>query len=185
MNSWIVQASPQQFLIDWYLDEYIKANPNDEDWWLIEKRYLNLISPGDCVYVWKAESEPPHYKAEDYFVWLKSIDRTRRMAGIFAIGEIRTFPKPWPAPLWDDARFLKYRIGRPWGKLTSEDYWVLCIYTDNRARNPLLQETIWEKLGQSTKTDLGWFKEVRRRRLVKLEPGEADVINSLLANRKP
>jgi hypothetical protein len=43
----------------------------------------------------------------------------------------------------------------------------------------LLQETIWEKLDKPNKTDLGWFKKVRRRRLVKLEPEEADVINSL------
>ena len=188
MNSWIVQANPQKWLIDWFLDEYIKANPNHEDWWLIEKQYLKDISPGDCVYVWKAKSEPPHNKdkAKDYFLRLKSIARTRLVAGIFAIGEIRTFPKPWRAPLWNDERFRKYRIGCPWKKLTPEDYWVLCTYTENRARNPLLQETIWEKLGQSTKTDLGRFKNGRRgRKLVKLESGEADVINSLLANRKP
>jgi hypothetical protein len=183
MNSWIVQASPQQFLIDWYLDEYIRSHPNENDWWLIEPRYQNVIQPKDVIYVWKAKSEPPHYKAEDYFSWLKSIGRTMQVAGIFAIGEVTTFPKSWPAPLEKDERFQKYRIDHPWDKLTSEDYWVLCTYWDNRARTPLQQETIWGKLGQSTKTDLGRFKIVRRRRLVKLEPWESDVINSLLAEK--
>jgi hypothetical protein len=106
------------------------------------------------------------------------------VAGIFAVGRIEIFPKLWPALLWNDERFQKYRIGHPWDELTSEDNWVSCTYTDNRATNPLLQETIWEKLGQSTQTDLGRFKKFRKRRLVKLEPWEADVIDSLLANSK-
>jgi hypothetical protein len=185
MNSWIVQAKPSQFLIDWYLDDYIKTHPKEKDWWLVEKRHQNCILPGDCVYVWKAKSEPPFKVAKDYFSWLKSIGRKRHETGIFAIGEVITIPKQWPADDWNNERFQKYRIGHPWDKLTPKVYWISCTYKDNRARNPLLQETIWEKLGQSTKTDLGHFKVVRTRRLVKLESWEAAIINSLLASSKP
>jgi hypothetical protein len=67
MNRWIVQASPQQFLIDWYLYEYIRSNPKDKDWWLIERRYQNVIAPEDVIYVWKAKSEPPRQRAIEYF----------------------------------------------------------------------------------------------------------------------
>lgn len=182
MNRWIVQASPQQFLVDWYLDEHIKSNTNDTDWWLIERRYQDAIAPEDVMYVWKAESEPPRQRAREYFAWLESVGRTGQVAGIFAVGRIETFPKPWPPPLLNAEPFQKYRIGHPWDKLTFGDNWVACIYTDNRARNPLLQGTIWEMLGQSTKTDLGRFKTFRRRRLIKLEPWEADAIDSLLAS---
>jgi len=182
MNSWIVQASLQQFLIDWYLDEDVKTNTNDSDWWLIERRYQNAIASGDIIYIWKAKSEPPRQRAREYFAWLKSVGRIGQVAGIFAVGRIETSPKPWPPPQLNAQLLQKYRIGHPWDKLTSVEKWVACIYMDNRARNPLLQETIWEKLGQSTRTDLGRFKKFRRRRLVKLEPWEADVLDSLLAN---
>jgi hypothetical protein len=185
MNSWIVQATPKEFLIDWFLDEFIKSNPDYKDWWLIERRYQNAIRHGDVIYVWKAASEPPHYMAEEYFAWLKSIGRIGQVAGIFAVGEIQSFPKSWwPPRQWNDQRLQKYWIAKD--KLTPGS-WVDCIYTDNRARNPLLQETIWEKwekLGQSTPTDFGGFKKRRNRRLVKLKPREANVIGRLLANSK-
>jgi len=184
MNRWIVQASPQQFLIDWYMDEYVRSNPNDTDWWLVERRYQDAVAPRDVIYVWKAKSEPPRQRAREYFAWLESIGRIGQVAGIFAVGRIETSPKPWPPPSLNDERFRKYEIGHPWDKLPPAVNWVACIYTDNRARNPLLQETIWERLGQSTQTDFGGFKKFRTRRLVKLEPWEADLIDSLLRNSK-
>lgn len=173
-------------MIDWYLDEYIRFHPDDNDWWLTESRYRDFIQPKDVIYVWKAKSEPPHKKAKEYFYWLTSTGRTGQVAGIFATGEVRTSAKPWPVPLSNEDRFQKYRIDHPWAKLTPEnDSYVLCTYKDNYVRNPLLQETIWGKLGQSTETDLGCFKVFRNRRLVKLEPWEANIINSLLAKSQP
>ena len=184
MNRWIVQANPQWFLIDWFLDEFIKSNPDYTDWWLIEGKYQNAIGPGDVIYVWKAKSEPPRQRAREYFTWLESIGRIGQVAGVFAVGRIETPPKPWPPPSLNDERFQKYEIGHLWDKLPPGVDWVACTYTDNRARSPLLQKTIWDKLGQSTQTDFAGFREFRQRRLVKLEPWEADVIDSLLANSK-
>jgi hypothetical protein len=116
-----------------------------------------------CRIIIQAKSEPLCYLAEDYFKWLNIVGRTKQVAGIFTAGEVLSFPERWLPLLKDDERFNKYHIGHPWDKLTPEDYWFSYKYTDNLAINPLLQETIWEKLDLPNKTDLGWFKGVRRR----------------------
>jgi hypothetical protein len=76
MNSWIFQANPQVFMIDWFLDEYAMKNPNDKDWWIIHKKHQKYITPfEDEVYIWKAASEPSKTNFNEYFQWMESIGR--------------------------------------------------------------------------------------------------------------
>jgi hypothetical protein len=188
MNSWIVQGNPQQFLIDWYLDEYARVHPNETDWWILYKKHKDMMLPGDELFIWKAASEPSRSQKPAYFDWKESISRTEKICGIIALGKITDYPKPYYESAEELKIFQKYRVVESY-TFASEDkkitYMVECNYGDSKnifVRKPLLQEVIWDKLGQSPQTELGVFKYKRRgTRSVKLEAREADILRSLIS----
>lgn len=182
MNSWIVQANPEQFLVDWYLEEYAKSHSNELDWWPIHKYHEPFVSIGDEVYVWKAASEPSRRQKPEYHKWLESIGRTDKVSGIFAKGKVARFPRPHDPVLDDLEQFEKYLVSS--FNFSDEDLVIDCIYekpNNIKVRKPLLKEKLREKLGKSHNTKFSSFlKNSRGRRSVLLEPSEADIIRSLL-----
>jgi hypothetical protein len=113
---------------------------------------------------------------EEYLSWKKLIGRTKPFAGIFAIAEVQSYPKHWPPEGWNDERFQKYRIGDPWNNEYKKDvYYIDSLYTKNLVRNPLVQEIIWDKLNENTKTDLVWFKNMRRRLRISVKSATCSV----------
>jgi hypothetical protein len=183
MTSWIVQANCQQFLIDYYFDEYVPNHLNDLDWWIIFKKHINFIEKEDVVYIWKAKSEPPKWKRPEYYLWKESLGRKEKICGIIAIGKVVSCPEPYSQTQEEMDKFKKYRVVNEYS-FTSSNYMFKCVYGDPknvRVRNPLLEDTIWDHLGKSPDTELGRFKYKRRRTYsVKLEPREANIIKSLL-----
>jgi len=184
MNSWIFQANPQEFMIDYFLANYASCDLDKPDWRIIEPKYKDIIIPGDVVYIWKAKSEPPKKQFREYFDWIGSIGRTEKVSGIFAIGEVISHPKQWKGvPIEEDDCIKKYRVdktGHQWDRFTEKNYWVFCKYNKIIVRKPLLQEVIWDKVIQSNHTDLAHFKNMRQRSSIKLESWESKVIESLL-----
>ena len=80
MNYWIFQATPRTFLIDYFLDDYVKQNRDMRDCWLVEKRFARKIADGDIAYIWKAKSEPSLCLVSDYYKWKERTGTTKKMA---------------------------------------------------------------------------------------------------------
>ena len=188
MNSWIFQANPQVFMIDWFLDEYASNNPNDKDWWIIHKKHQGFITPyEDEVYIWKAASEPSKREFNDYFKWKESIGRSGKSSGIFAKGEIISYPEPFFETNEEREKFKKYRAIDSYS-FTSKNLMVKCVYKNSeniRVRKPLLKDTILLEINKDSDTELGSFlRSPRKRYSIKLTPYEAEIIRSLFTARQ-
>ena len=184
MNSWIVQASPQQFLIDMYLEEYEKTHLSHKDWWLVDKQHKDLIKDEDEVYVWKAASEPSRRQSPVYHDWLDHIGRTDQVSGIIAKGKVvkgLTAVRNYDKDKDDDPQFEKYRVGTV--NVSNSDLVIDVVYGsyDNiRAKNILSKQTLLKKLGKSRNTAFSSFmNNSHGRRSVLIERWEADIIKSL------
>jgi len=189
MNSWIFQANPQVFMIDWFLDEYASNNPNDKDWWIIHKKHQGFITPyEDEVYIWKAASEPSKREFNDYFKWKESIGRSGKSSGIFAKGEIISYPEPFFETNDEREKFKKYRAVDSYSFSFSKNIMVKCVYKNSeniRVRKPLLKDTILLEINKDSDTELGSFlRSPRKRYSIKLTPYEAEIIRSLFTARQ-
>jgi hypothetical protein len=179
MNYWILQASPKQFLIDYFLDDYVKQNSSVVDWWLIESKFASKIKDRDIVYIWKAKIEPstlPHY----YIDWRDRTGAPKKIAGIYAVARVNGSVKPWPPTQQQLERSKKYTIDDPWDNLTNS-YLIVDVTYDNPLDEPLREENIWQHPTLFYEgTDLGGFKKRRSRRSIKLTPKQGQIIWGLI-----
>ena len=182
MASLIVQAVPEQFLIDQFLEEYALSHLHEPDWWVVCQKHE--VQPGDQLFVWKGPSEPPRRDWRGYFSWKESIGRAGKDSGIFARGFVLDKPHPFQNSIWEQEKYQKYRVKRD-TNFTSNNRVVNCIYGDPkniRVRNPLLEDTLKIKLENkvSPKLHTFLFQGIRRKRYsIALNDIEAEIINSL------
>jgi len=172
-------------MIDWFLDEYAVKNPNDKDWWIIHKKHQESITPfEDEVYIWKAASEPSKTEFKEYFKWKESIGGKGKTTGIFAKGEVISYPAPFFETNEEREKFKKYRAIDSYS-FTSKNLMVKCVYKNSeniRVRKPLLKDTILLEINKDTDTEFGSFlRSPRGRYSVKLTPNEAEIIRLLFS----
>lgn len=182
MNFWILQASPRDFLIDYFLEDYVKENTEFVDWWVVHKNHAGDFGEKDVVFIWKAKCEP---RRPDYYEWKTRTGVARGRAGVCAVGSVVSVASRWPPTAEELKRDKKYRVGDPWSRFTeSAPNIVRFKYDDNLVyrRRVLDQEQLWSHPDLSSNdTDLAKFKRNRRgRRSVKLTPQEAGVIWMLI-----
>lgn len=144
-NYWILQANPAKyFIVDYFLDNYLKSDPEYEDWWQTDDYDLER---SDIVYIWKCRSEPRAVAAPEWHQWMRLTNRERWVRGIYAIGQvtqpsgIKTFKRE------DTERFKKYHIGDTWYEPAERRDSKVCFkYIRNLVDNPLiLDNTIWQE----------------------------------------
>ena len=183
LNSWIVQANPEKFYIDWFLDEYARNNLNEPDWWVIHKIHKGQICSCDELFIWKAASEPSEEHSPEYYNWRESHGQKGKIAGIVARGEVIGYPRNFNPPLGDLEKFRKYRSVQSWDFDKIKDWQIDCIHKNVqniRATHPLLKDTIQKELTNSQNTPFSSFLSFPRgRRSVKLGHREADIIRTL------
>jgi len=112
MNYWIMQGSPTKVLFDWQMEVYFKNHPTEHDWWLIEKQYRRDIAPEDRIIFWKAKNEPAKKLKPDYFKWKQIVGVTKPVAGIVAIGVVKTLPEHLSVDVLNNPRDEKYHVDK-------------------------------------------------------------------------
>ena len=156
-NYWILQANPEKyFIVHWFLDEFLKKNPDYEDWWEVSKNDDPEVE--DIVYIWKARYDPKKAdSSQEYLDWKSRRNWKAGNRGIYAVGEITHGAQVEAITGERTERIRKYHVGDTWrSRPATLGPKIKFKYTHNLIDDPLVWDEslrrlfplIWEEFAK-------------------------------------